>query len=176
MPLSSSLINEIHKYKREPTPSILTIKRAIRMLTIKIDAVLANGPLWAPVEPDVPYEGQRNVTLLRGELQLHQHQPEEWQIYYNLKDHYLISKKKLYNLRLKLQRVCALLERETLADLRATIHMCDGMCDPSYIPSCLRPLPPGWEERKAGARLYYINHNNRTTQWEHPCSQPSLQL
>lgn len=33
----------------------------------------------------------------------------------------------------------------------------------------LTPLPPGWEERTdAQGRTYYVNHNERTTQWERP--------
>ncbi|XP_077988397.1 E3 ubiquitin-protein ligase NEDD4-like isoform X2 [Glandiceps talaboti] len=33
----------------------------------------------------------------------------------------------------------------------------------------LGPLPPGWEERvHSDGRIFYINHNNRTTQWEDP--------
>ena len=33
----------------------------------------------------------------------------------------------------------------------------------------LGPLPPSWEERThADGRVFYINHNNRTTQWEDP--------
>ena len=35
------------------------------------------------------------------------------------------------------------------------------------------PLPPGWEERlHSSGRLYYINHNDRTTQWERPITTP----
>ncbi|XP_042872289.1 E3 ubiquitin-protein ligase Nedd-4-like isoform X2 [Penaeus japonicus] len=33
------------------------------------------------------------------------------------------------------------------------------------------PLPEGWEERQdANGRMYYVNHNARTTQWERPTS------
>ncbi|KAJ8286637.1 hypothetical protein GJAV_G00041420 [Gymnothorax javanicus] len=33
----------------------------------------------------------------------------------------------------------------------------------------LPPLPPGWEEKvDALGRTYYVNHNNRTTQWKRP--------
>ncbi|THU71061.1 hypothetical protein C4D60_Mb08t31560 [Musa balbisiana] len=33
------------------------------------------------------------------------------------------------------------------------------------------PLPPGWEERydSVTGKHFYINHNTRTTTWEHPC-------
>ncbi|KAL8615914.1 hypothetical protein ACOMHN_034590 [Nucella lapillus] len=35
--------------------------------------------------------------------------------------------------------------------------------------SNLGPLPPGWEERThADGRVFYIDHNTRTTQWEDP--------
>nr|XP_022331309.1 E3 ubiquitin-protein ligase NEDD4-like isoform X2 [Crassostrea virginica] len=33
----------------------------------------------------------------------------------------------------------------------------------------LGPLPPGWEERThVDGRVFYINHNNKTTQWDDP--------
>ncbi|XP_061173207.1 E3 ubiquitin-protein ligase NEDD4-like isoform X1 [Saccostrea echinata] len=33
----------------------------------------------------------------------------------------------------------------------------------------LGPLPPGWEERThMDGRVFYINHNNKTTQWDDP--------
>uniref|UniRef100_A0A7N9B0D4 E3 ubiquitin-protein ligase n=1 Tax=Mastacembelus armatus TaxID=205130 RepID=A0A7N9B0D4_9TELE len=33
----------------------------------------------------------------------------------------------------------------------------------------LPPLPPGWEERQDNlGRIYYVNHENRTTQWQRP--------
>ena len=32
-------------------------------------------------------------------------------------------------------------------------------------------LPPGWEERRDDfGRVFYVNHSNRTTQWEHPAT------
>jgi hypothetical protein len=33
------------------------------------------------------------------------------------------------------------------------------------------PLPPGWEKRSDAAtgKTYYIDHNTRTTTWNHPC-------
>ncbi|KAK7496832.1 hypothetical protein BaRGS_00011812 [Batillaria attramentaria] len=35
--------------------------------------------------------------------------------------------------------------------------------------SSLGPLPPGWEERThSDGRVFYIDHNTRTTQWEDP--------
>lgn len=31
------------------------------------------------------------------------------------------------------------------------------------------PLPPGWEERRhIDGRIFYIDHTNKTTQWEDP--------
>lgn len=36
----------------------------------------------------------------------------------------------------------------------------------------LGPLPAGWEKRKQPeGRVYYVNHKNRTTQWEDPRTQ-----
>jgi len=32
-------------------------------------------------------------------------------------------------------------------------------------------LPPGWEKRMDGGRTYYVNHRNRTTQWDDPRTQ-----
>ncbi|CAH8598394.1 unnamed protein product [Heterobilharzia americana] len=38
-----------------------------------------------------------------------------------------------------------------------------------HIMKDLGPLPPGWEERvHSNGRIFYINHNARTTQWEDP--------
>ena len=32
-----------------------------------------------------------------------------------------------------------------------------------------RPLPRGWEARQdANGRTYYVNHERRSTQWQHP--------
>ncbi|XP_020570030.1 E3 ubiquitin-protein ligase NEDD4 isoform X2 [Oryzias latipes] len=36
------------------------------------------------------------------------------------------------------------------------------------------PLPPGWEERQDNlGRIYYVNHETRTTQWQRPTIQES---
>lgn len=37
----------------------------------------------------------------------------------------------------------------------------------------LGPLPEGWEKRSDpnSARFYFVNHENRTTQWEDPRTQ-----
>uniref|UniRef100_A0A3B4G8G3 NEDD4 E3 ubiquitin protein ligase a n=1 Tax=Pundamilia nyererei TaxID=303518 RepID=A0A3B4G8G3_9CICH len=36
----------------------------------------------------------------------------------------------------------------------------------------LPPLPPGWEERQDNlGRIYYVNHETRTTQWQRPTTQ-----
>ncbi|CAH8821119.1 unnamed protein product [Trichobilharzia szidati] len=38
-----------------------------------------------------------------------------------------------------------------------------------HLMKDLGPLPPGWEERvHSNGRIFYINHNARTTQWEDP--------
>nr|XP_056718396.1 NEDD4-like E3 ubiquitin-protein ligase WWP2 [Euleptes europaea] len=39
----------------------------------------------------------------------------------------------------------------------------------------LGPLPPGWEKRQDNRRVYYVNHNTRTTQWEDPRTQGMIQ-
>ncbi|KAM4687357.1 NEDD4-like E3 ubiquitin-protein ligase WWP1 isoform 3-T4 [Discoglossus pictus] len=40
----------------------------------------------------------------------------------------------------------------------------------------LGPLPPGWERRVDSTdRVYFVNHNTKTTQWEDPRTQGSLQ-
>ncbi|KAL3876572.1 hypothetical protein ACJMK2_034407 [Sinanodonta woodiana] len=40
---------------------------------------------------------------------------------------------------------------------------------PPTIPSDPNELPEGWEERRtASGRVHYVNHINRTTQWERP--------
>ncbi|KAM8750521.1 NEDD4-like E3 ubiquitin-protein ligase WWP2 isoform 1-T2 [Acanthopagrus schlegelii] len=35
----------------------------------------------------------------------------------------------------------------------------------------LGPLPPGWEKRQDNGRIYFVNHNTRTTQWDDPRTQ-----
>ncbi|TTD92244.1 E3 ubiquitin-protein ligase NEDD4 [Bagarius yarrelli] len=43
-----------------------------------------------------------------------------------------------------------------------------GLCQPHQLPA----LPPGWEERQDNlGRTYYVNHENRTTQWHRPTIQ-----
>ncbi|XP_053555443.1 NEDD4-like E3 ubiquitin-protein ligase WWP2 isoform X2 [Bombina bombina] len=39
----------------------------------------------------------------------------------------------------------------------------------------LGPLPNGWEKRQDNGRVYYVNHNTRTTQWEDPRTQGMIQ-
>merc|ERR1719264_944974 len=40
----------------------------------------------------------------------------------------------------------------------------------------LGPLPDGWEKRvEPNGRVYFVNHKNRTTQWEDPRTQGQLQ-
>uniref|UniRef100_A0A3Q3WT41 E3 ubiquitin-protein ligase n=1 Tax=Mola mola TaxID=94237 RepID=A0A3Q3WT41_MOLML len=44
----------------------------------------------------------------------------------------------------------------------------------SLDPNDLGPLPPGWEERfHSDGRIFYIDHNTRTTQWDDPRLQNS---
>ncbi|XP_047237496.1 NEDD4-like E3 ubiquitin-protein ligase WWP2 isoform X1 [Girardinichthys multiradiatus] len=35
----------------------------------------------------------------------------------------------------------------------------------------LGPLPTGWEKRQDNGRVYFVNHNTRTTQWDDPRTQ-----
>ncbi|XP_063052720.1 NEDD4-like E3 ubiquitin-protein ligase WWP2 isoform X2 [Engraulis encrasicolus] len=39
----------------------------------------------------------------------------------------------------------------------------------------LGTLPQGWEKRQDNGRVYFVNHNTRTTQWEDPRTQGSRQ-
>ncbi|XP_073327684.1 NEDD4-like E3 ubiquitin-protein ligase WWP2 isoform X2 [Pagrus major] len=39
----------------------------------------------------------------------------------------------------------------------------------------LGALPPGWEKRQDNGRIYFVNHNTRTTQWDDPRTQGSRQ-
>ncbi|XP_037622663.1 NEDD4-like E3 ubiquitin-protein ligase WWP2 isoform X3 [Sebastes umbrosus] len=39
----------------------------------------------------------------------------------------------------------------------------------------LGSLPPGWEKRQDNGRIYFVNHNTRTTQWDDPRTQGSRQ-
>uniref|UniRef100_A0A4W3J613 E3 ubiquitin-protein ligase n=1 Tax=Callorhinchus milii TaxID=7868 RepID=A0A4W3J613_CALMI len=48
----------------------------------------------------------------------------------------------------------------------------------SGIPTdsdALGPLVPGWEKRQDNGRVYFVNHNTRTTQWEDPRTQGMIQ-
>lgn len=49
-----------------------------------------------------------------------------------------------------------------------------GFSSIKYANNCggyTAPLPPGWEKRSDAVtgKTYYIDHNTRTTTWEHPC-------
>ncbi|XP_041917276.1 E3 ubiquitin-protein ligase NEDD4a isoform X3 [Alosa sapidissima] len=55
--------------------------------------------------------------------------------------------------------------------LKIPVHM---RKQPSLDPGDLGPLPPGWEERvHSDGRIFYIDHNTKTTQWEDPRLQNS---
>uniref|UniRef100_A0A667WW40 E3 ubiquitin-protein ligase n=1 Tax=Myripristis murdjan TaxID=586833 RepID=A0A667WW40_9TELE len=55
--------------------------------------------------------------------------------------------------------------------LKIPVHM---RRRPSLDPADLGPLPPGWEERvHSDGRIFYIDHNTRTTQWDDPRLQNS---
>ena len=43
---------------------------------------------------------------------------------------------------------------------------------PATAADPLGPLPDGWEKRvEPNGRVYFVNHKNRTTQWEDPRTQ-----
>lgn len=47
---------------------------------------------------------------------------------------------------------------------------------PEQSNDSLGPLPEGWEKRAdANSRVYFVNHKNRTTQWEDPRTQGIIQ-
>lgn len=47
---------------------------------------------------------------------------------------------------------------------------------PAVEPDPLGPLPDGWEKRvDSNNRVYFVNHRNRTTQWEDPRTQGIMQ-
>uniref|UniRef100_A0A8C1RMU5 E3 ubiquitin-protein ligase n=1 Tax=Cyprinus carpio TaxID=7962 RepID=A0A8C1RMU5_CYPCA len=56
--------------------------------------------------------------------------------------------------------------REQTEDWEVTDSTDPGSQRPQQL---LPPLPPGWEEKVDNlGRTYYVNHNNRTTQWKRP--------
>ncbi|XP_016308252.1 E3 ubiquitin-protein ligase NEDD4-like [Sinocyclocheilus anshuiensis] len=58
--------------------------------------------------------------------------------------------------------------REEAEGWEVTDSMDPGSQRPQQL---LPPLPPGWEEKVDNlGRTYYVNHNNRTTQWKRPSS------
>ncbi|XP_053625503.1 E3 ubiquitin-protein ligase Su(dx) [Plodia interpunctella] len=46
-----------------------------------------------------------------------------------------------------------------------------GPAPPLPADDALGPLPAGWERRVHDGRVYFLNHKNRTTQWEDPRTQ-----
>lgn len=64
------------------------------------------------------------------------------------------------------QIVVSLLSRDGVSGNRTAV------VDSSGHISNPEDLPPGWEERKTlGGRLYYVNHNTKTTQWIRPTGE-----
>lgn len=50
-----------------------------------------------------------------------------------------------------------------------------GAAGGAAVDDALGALPAGWERRvQPDGRVYYVNHKNRTTQWEDPRTQVSL--
>ncbi|XP_028298975.1 E3 ubiquitin-protein ligase NEDD4-like isoform X2 [Gouania willdenowi] len=51
--------------------------------------------------------------------------------------------------------------------IKSPVHM--KKTRPALDPNDLGPLPPGWEERvHSDGRIFYIDHNTKTTQWDDP--------
>ncbi|KAM9503836.1 NEDD4-like E3 ubiquitin-protein ligase WWP2 isoform 3-T3 [Salvelinus alpinus] len=53
------------------------------------------------------------------------------------------------------------------------IHQSSGA--PAVENDPLGALPSGWEKRQDNGRVYFVNHNTRTTQWEDPRTQGMIQ-
>ncbi|CAB3385797.1 Hypothetical predicted protein [Cloeon dipterum] len=65
------------------------------------------------------------------------------------------------------QIVISLLSRDLNSTLQGVSH--NAVVDQLGDISCPSALPQGWEERRTqSGRLYYVNHNTRTTQWGRP--------
>ncbi|XP_061678288.1 NEDD4-like E3 ubiquitin-protein ligase WWP2 isoform X4 [Syngnathoides biaculeatus] len=45
------------------------------------------------------------------------------------------------------------------------------LCSAPVENDPLGPLPHGWEKRQDNGRMYFVNHNTRTTQWDDPRTQ-----
>lgn len=59
------------------------------------------------------------------------------------------------------------------------IPLCLSLCRDLSNVNCeeLGPLPPGWEIRNtATGRVYFVDHNNRTTQFTDPRLSANLHL
>ncbi|KAG7473213.1 hypothetical protein MATL_G00093320 [Megalops atlanticus] len=66
------------------------------------------------------------------------------------------------------------------SQLRGAMHQFSQrfLYQPSGAPvenDPLGALPPGWEKRQDNGRVYFVNHNTRTTQWEDPRTQGMIQ-
>jgi E3 ubiquitin ligase SMURF1/2 len=65
------------------------------------------------------------------------------------------------------QIVVSLLSRDLNSTPQGVGH--NAVVDQLGDISCPDALPEGWEERRTtNGRLYYVNHNTRTTQWSRP--------
>ncbi|XP_063703001.1 transcriptional coactivator yorkie isoform X2 [Culicoides brevitarsis] len=54
----------------------------------------------------------------------------------------------------------------------SNLHSRGRSYDVTNLHAHFGPMPEGWEQAKTDdGRIYYINHNNRTTQWEDPRQQ-----
>ncbi|XP_031433594.1 E3 ubiquitin-protein ligase NEDD4-like isoform X16 [Clupea harengus] len=62
-------------------------------------------------------------------------------------------------------------QEEDTAEMREEAEGWEDSTDPGTQrpQQLLPPLPPGWEEKVDNlGRTYFVNHNNRTTQWKRP--------
>ncbi|KAL6884496.1 hypothetical protein ACP4OV_010432 [Aristida adscensionis] len=58
-------------------------------------------------------------------------------------------------------------------DIDAMFGLSTNRYSSDYKGRSARSLPPGWEERfdTVTGKSFYIDHNTRTTTWEHPCQE-----
>lgn len=76
-----------------------------------------------------------------------------------------------YPLMVKGQIVISLMSRDGhgTGSLNAVVDNLGNLSTSSTTCSAEEALPEGWEERRTPyGRVYYVNHNNRTTQWMRP--------
>ena len=68
------------------------------------------------------------------------------------------------------------IQHQSLMNKKVHEMMIPKDVDGSYSDP-LGPLPDGWEKRvEPNGRVYFVNHKNRTTQWEDPRTQGQMQV